>query len=122
MGAWKQTYAAPVLVQLEGKYTGCKCVLYQSNVYPTGQDLESSSARVEEGTPAETPAESEPSKSSPESLTREADGKRVETASADSSLAKRGANEEKELADVRTDGLLCVTGGPSIEEQKNFAG
>ncbi len=108
-----------MLVQLGGEYTGCKCVLYQSNVYPTGQDLESSSARVEEGTP---PAESEPSKSSPESLTREADRKRVETASVDSSLAKRVANEEKELADVRTDGLLCVTGGPSIEEQKNFAG
>ncbi len=93
--------------------------MYLSNVYPTGQDLESSPARVEEGAP---PAESEPSKGSPESLTRKADGKRLETTSADSSLAKRGANEEKELADVRTDGLLCVTGGPSIEEQKNFAG
>jgi len=95
--------------------------LYQRNVYQTGQDLEST-AREEKGAAQAAPTESEPSKDSPASLTRENGGKRAETNSGDSSLAKQPTNEEKELADVRTDGLLCVTCGPALEEQKNYAG
>ncbi len=98
------------------------------------------SARGEKGPIREPPGEQEPirepftakelsevvDKSNvhqpPKSVSREASGDRSEADGGGSLLAKQLANQEKELADVRTDGLLSVTGGPQTEERKNFAG
>lgn len=95
-----------------------------------GQDLES--ARPAEKEPSREPSgEQEASdrldkgsaKASPEAPSREAGGTRVLVDSGgESSLANRAANEEEELADVRTGSLLTVLGGPQTEERKNYEG